>query len=273
MKDVGNDNVVFLVSRPVLNLFIGNDISDNHFKIIFGNTVFLHVFFCCIQCAGIQVRSLCMTGSVHQGHYRQYSAAASDIENLGILRYVFANLTDAESRRFMCSGSERRTGIDMKYLSGVFRHFLFFPGRNNKQIINEEPVEILFPVVNPVKILGFGNQYRSFSDIRILLCFFKHRIDIGKKRLHIKIITCFHKEIQISDSVILFRLRRNIHKHLLLFQRTKRDFILNLRAFQTDILHVANQNILCIGDCFNRDFFPLHILFFLPGCLSLLGQK
>ena len=67
----------------------------------------------------------------------------------------------------MHSGSERRARINMNYhLLTVFRLHLF-PGRNNQNIIYIKLVEILFPVIHPVHILGlrFFNQALAYIHI------------------------------------------------------------------------------------------------------------
>ena len=74
------------------------------------------------------------------------------------------------------------------------------------------------------------------------------------------VLCLFYKKTEISRTVILSYLWKDIYKHLLLFKSSKRHIIFNLRPFQAYVIKGTDNDILRLCLSLNLKFFPFHII-------------
>ena len=88
-KNIGGNDIVFLVSDSVLYFFVINDISDHHIKSFYRNSIDFFVFLNRRNRTRIEVCSDRMTRTKLQCNNRKNTASGSDIKQLGILCHIF----------------------------------------------------------------------------------------------------------------------------------------------------------------------------------------
>ena len=198
-----------------------------------------------------------MSRSQLQGNNRKDAAARPHIQKSGFGGYIFFQLTDAQLRRLMHAGAEGRSGVNVKnhLVPVLILHLL--PGRNDQNIINVELFKVLFPVIDPVRVLGLGNFQRSRADVAELAQFIQCPADLPHDSVHI-ILLRIQIEIQPGDPVICLRNRGDVHEHLCLFRFGERGFILNLRPLYAAVIQRRYHDILRALQCFQTELFPLH---------------
>ena len=118
--------------------------------------------------AGIQICSDGALYAEHQGQNSENSASCPHIQHYRFRRQILADLSDAELSGLMHACSESSPGIDMEDQSRfLISDLRLLPGGDRQNIVDPELVEILFPVVDPVYVLGLLNGHRAVSDFGI----------------------------------------------------------------------------------------------------------
>ena len=166
-QNICRHDVVTLISHFILHIPVVNDISDHNLILVLRDSVYRHIFPGGVNGTGIQIRSHRIRGSEFQGKHTQNAASTAYVQNLCIRLYIFSDLADTQLGSFMHSGSERRTRINVNYhFSAVFRLY-FLPGRNDQNVVYIELMEILFPVIHPVHVLGLRLFNQALAYIHI----------------------------------------------------------------------------------------------------------
>ncbi len=176
--------------------------------------------------------------------------------------------------------SKSRARIDMQYFLVCILRPHRLPRRDHKQIVYVELVKILFPVVDPVNVFRLRHRHRAFpylhkkpQSVQLFFDLFHDSIPVCRHTIHFQtaVFFLFYKKAQISYAVILRSFRQDIYEHLLLLQRRQWNLILDLRAFQSDIIESAYDDIFRLRNCLDPEFCPFHtdIHAFLSVCCDL----
>ena len=104
--------------------------------------------------------------------------------------------------------------VNMDHRAALILRSDLLPGRNDQQIVHVKLLEILLPVVDPVLILCLRRRNAGLSDIHELAQLLQRLLHPGKDRIHVRIL--LQIKVQVSNAVIVRRIRQNVHKHLLL---------------------------------------------------------
>ena len=174
----------------------------------------------------------------------------------------------------MHAGAEGGTGIYVEDQAGLLFmsvfHDLFrlLPGRDDKDIVDPELVEVLLPVVDPVDVLGLVDADGPLPHVGKgpdLVDLGQHSVPDLLRCADLVVddqaaVLCFlQKEVQDRGPVVRGALGEDIHEHLLLLRGGQGDVVLDLGPVETDVLHKADQYILCVRPGADPESHPFHI--------------
>ena len=246
-KDICHYNVIFLIANCILYRFICNDISDHDIHGSLRNPIYLEVLLCRRDRTRIKIRSDSMLCSELQRYDREDTASGPDIEQLCIAVHILFQLSHTQLCRLMHTGAKGRTRINMNNHLVLILSLYFLPGRNDQNIIHIKLVEILFPVVDPVLILGLSALNRAFTQIHKAAVCLQLLIHAGQDCLRVRIL--LQIKAKVGDPVICRTVRQNVYKHLLLVRLRKRHLVLDLHTLDSGVRQCGDDDILRIGLC------------------------
>ena len=281
-QNICRHNVISLRSDLRLHLRVVDQVSEDHMEFLRIHAVCAQVVLNGGRRAGIQIRSDCALNAEHQGQNSEDPAARAHIEHHRLRRQVFADLADAELCGLMHAGPECSSGIDVedqrRLLIGDLR---LLPGRDRQDVVDPELVEILFPVVDPVHILGLLDGDSALAHIRVCAqhghllkdgaphLFGRHGLLIHKD---FAVLRLLQEETEHRGPVIFSGVGQDIHEHLLLLRGCQRHMVLDLRPVQADILHGAYDNVLRLGFRADSECHPFHKTFLFSAVLAMIDN-